>query len=245
MDAVFGAFAAPAGPGGRALTTRDDGERLLVQLDGVPLFRVMPDALAPALEASLLGWVVRTRPDVLPLHAAAIGWGPGAVLLVGDKGSGKSTLSALLGVTHDYLGDEAALIDHDTLALVPLPKAATIKRGAFGVIAAARTWLDPIRGPVRYHLPPRPSHAARPVAALVWTSYAADADGAVIDPITPREAALALVQASFGGLAREPRTLATVARLAALPAFAMTFADASAARAALADALGPPDEEAA
>ncbi len=245
MDAVFGAFAAPPGPGGRALVARDDGDRLQVCLDGMLLFRARPDALAPALEASVLGWIVRTRPDAVPLHAAAIGWRDGAVVLVGDKGSGKSTLSALLGGAHDYLGDEVALIDHATLALTPLPKAATIKRGAFDLVAASRTWVDPIRGPVRYHLPPRPSRAPRSISALVWTSYAADVDGAVITPVAPGQAALALVEASFGGLGRTPEAITTIARLAAGPAFALAFADVASARAALADALGPPDEEAA
>lgn len=260
LAAVFSAFEVADATGTRSLSTFEVNERSLrVSLDGFPLFTVPRDALAPALEAAVLGWVVRTRGGVVPLHAAAIRWAGKAVLFLGDKGSGKSTLAAQLGGQLAYLGDEVAFVripdvepaqpawrqpsTSEDLVLVPFPKAATIKEGAFAAMAAATgdaTWADPLRGPVRYATPAVTSRDELEVAAVVWPHWSEDASPAEVARLEPAEVAVRLIHQSFGGLERDPRTLDTLVALAGRPAFDLHHAHVSAARAVLEEALGPP-----
>jgi hypothetical protein len=223
------------------------GDELRVSLDGFELFTVPREALAPVLEGSLIGWVVRTRADVVPLHAAAIAWAGEAVLLLGDKGSGKSTLAAQLasqaGARLPYLGDEVAFVRIPDLALAPFPKAATIKAGAFAAMPVAPEWRDLVRGPVRYHTPAVTSRAPLPIGALVWPRWSASAGApppAELARLEPAEVAVRLLHQSFGGLERDPRTLDAIVALATRPAFELRHASAAAARAVLEEALGPP-----
>jgi hypothetical protein len=240
LAAVFPAFEIADATGAPRLSTRVVGDGALrVSLDGLALFTARPDELAPALEAAMVGWMVRTRAGVVPLHASAVRWADTAVLFLGDKGSGKSTLAAQLGVTLPYLGDEVALVRIDDLVLVPFPKAATIKAGAFGVMPAARDWRDPLRGPVRYHAPAATSRAEARVGALVWPRWSATA-ARELTPLEPAETAVRLIHQSFGGLERDPRTLDTVVALAALPAYDLAYSSVTTARTMLEGALGPP-----
>lgn len=216
----------------------DDG-KLRVSLDGFALFTARREELAPALEAALIGWMVRTRAGVVPLHASAVRWADTAVLFLGDKGSGKSTLAAELGAELPYLGDEVALVRILDRVLVPFPKAATIKAGGFGVMPVARDWQDPLRGPVRYHAPPVTSRAEVRVGALVWPRWSTSA-ARELTPLDAAEAAVRLIHQSFGGLERDPRTLDTVVALAALPAFELAYWSAATARTMLEGALGRP-----
>ena len=72
----------------------------------------------------------RIRSDLLFLHAAAVGWKGRAALLVGDPGAGKSTLTFAL-LEHgglDYLSDELAPVELETLSVHPYPRALWLKR---------------------------------------------------------------------------------------------------------------------
>jgi hypothetical protein len=71
----------------------------------------------------------RIRSDLLFLHASALGWRGRGALLVGDPGSGKSTLTfALLeGGGFDYLSDELAPVELETLCVHPYPRALWLK----------------------------------------------------------------------------------------------------------------------
>jgi len=251
MDAVFAAFAAPPASDALLLTTRPAGPAaaaggLLVALDGVPLFTAAADALAPALEGSMLGLAVRSRRDAAAFHAACVAWAGRAVLFLGDKGSGKSTLAAHLGQpgrgtqpaadAAAYLGDEVTFVRFSDTAVVPFAKAATVKAGAFACFAETVTWRDPIRGPVRYVAAATAPPVAATPALLVFPRWDADRAGedAEIVPVRPEDVALELVRQSFGGLGRAPRTLEIVARLATLPAYLIGYGSLDAASRAVA-----------
>jgi hypothetical protein len=240
---VFPAFEVAEVVAGARLATEALGDGALrVSLDGLALFTAADDELAPALEAALLGWVVRTRGGVVPLHASAVAVGARAVLFLGDKGSGKSTLAAQLGAAWPYLGDEVAFVRITDNVLEPFPKAATIKAGAFAVMPASRDWRDPVRGPVRYHAPALSSRAELPIGALVWPQWSAPSPAALspeLAPLAPDEMAVRLIRQSFGGLERDPRTLDTIAALAALPGFELRYTSTAQARVALEQALAP------
>jgi hypothetical protein len=233
MDVVFGRFAAP-GDGAR-LTTEPLHGKVRVILDGVPLFTAAVDALAPVLEGALIGWAVRSQRDAAAFHAGCVAWGERAVLLVGDKGRGKSTLAAALGATASYLGDEVAFVRFSDGTMIPFPKAATLKQGSFDCFPARETWHDPVRGPVRYVMPDgEPGDAAISPALVVFPRWTAEASGATVELLDPERTALGLVRQTFGGLSRDARTLEVVTRLARLPAYTITYSTLDDATAAVA-----------
>jgi hypothetical protein len=259
IDAVFGGLCLAPGSSdlerARGLGLDRDALELACRPDardgwmifagGMPTARVRTRAeLAPMVEGALIGHAVRSRDDCAALHAAAVVIGERAALLLGEKGSGKSTLSVSLSLSGArFLGDEVAFIDFDDEALAPLPKAATIKAGAFSILREYCERLpihaDPVRGPLRYLTPPGALRGAArfEVAALVLPRWNADAERPVVTTVRAESIALELVRQSFGGLERDARTLALVASLASRPAFAVEFADAPGAARVLLERL--------
>jgi hypothetical protein len=83
--------------------------------------------------------LLRLQREVVFFHAAATLAGDQGVMLMGPKGSGKTTLSlALAARGHAFLGDELIGIRLRTGELVPVRRSATIKPGpAAAAVAAA------------------------------------------------------------------------------------------------------------
>lgn len=74
--------------------------------------------------------LLRLQRDVLFFHAAAAGVGERGVLIVGPKGSGKTTLSlALAARGHAFFGDEIAGVRIATRDVVPVRRAASVRVG--------------------------------------------------------------------------------------------------------------------
>lgn len=79
--------------------------------------------------------VMRLQQDVWFFHAATVGIGKSGVLIIGAKGSGKTTLSlALAARSNTFLGDEYAAVCVRAGALLPFRRAVSIRPG----ICAAR-----------------------------------------------------------------------------------------------------------
>jgi len=96
------------------------GEKLFAEDEGALLFQ---------LEKEVTTRIQRLRSDLLFLHAAALGWKGQVILLVGDPGAGKSTLTfGLLQQGLEYFSDELAPIAPDTLSVHPYPRAIWLKR---------------------------------------------------------------------------------------------------------------------
>lgn len=89
----------------------------------------------PHLEWFINWQIIYNRQDYVQLHASSLEISGRAMILAGDPGSGKSTLTAgLLGRGWRYLCDEFALIDPETRLIHPYPRALCIKEGSFPVI---------------------------------------------------------------------------------------------------------------
>jgi hypothetical protein len=74
--------------------------------------------------------LLRQRPDALFLHAASVSIAGKGVLLIGPKGSGKTTLSAALAArSHPLLGDETAMCIASSGLLLPFRRPLSIKPG--------------------------------------------------------------------------------------------------------------------
>jgi HprK-related kinase A len=133
---------------------------------------ILPDAaplsLAHGLLAAEMGMNLQMalgQKNYLLLHAATVEKDGRALIMTGESGAGKSTLAALLGERGwRLMGDEFALVDLDSGALMPFPRAISLKNGAIrvmeGEVAADRfgpRLEDTPKGAIR-HL--RPNDAA-------------------------------------------------------------------------------------
>ena len=105
---------------------------------------ILPDAaplpLALGLLAAEMGMNLQMalgQKNYLLLHAATVERDGRALILTGESGAGKSTLSALLGERGwRLMGDEFALLDMESGALMPFPRAVSLKNEAIKVMEA-------------------------------------------------------------------------------------------------------------
>jgi HprK-related kinase A len=111
---------------------------------------ILPDAaplaLAHGLLAAEMGMNLQMalgQKRYLLLHAATVEKDGRALIMTGESGAGKSTLAALLGERGwRLMGDEFALLDMASGALLPFPRAVSLKNGA---IAVMESEADPAR----------------------------------------------------------------------------------------------------
>jgi len=117
-----------------------EGRPNAVALDGLdePLFvferRFAHFLLVPRWRRILANFlmlrILRFRTEFLFFHAASLNLGKGGVMLVGMKGTGKSTLSLALAVRgHGFLGDEMAVYNPADGMLLPFRRPVGIKPG--------------------------------------------------------------------------------------------------------------------
>lgn len=86
--------------------------------------------LVPALERLVEGEMVGALWDRLVFHAGAVAKDGIAVVLPAEPGGGKTSLvAALLEQGFEYLSDEFAFIDPESLRVLPFPKALCFKEG--------------------------------------------------------------------------------------------------------------------
>jgi hypothetical protein len=120
--------------------------------------------------------LLRHRPDLLFFHAASVGIAGQGVLLMGPKGTGKSTLSAALAARgHEFLGDETAAYQPSSGLLLPFRRPLAIKNGPkSAAIARALETAQPasdedgvVRVPIE-SLVPRARATPLPLRAVVF-----------------------------------------------------------------------------
>jgi len=74
--------------------------------------------------------VLRLQRDMLFFHAASIGIDGRGAMIVGPKGSGKTTTAMSLAARgHDFLGDEMAAVHRRTKEMLPFRRAVSIRNG--------------------------------------------------------------------------------------------------------------------
>lgn len=135
--AFLAAFSSPTTPftavqtpdGRRGVCLGGDPEPLFVFQGSSGTFRKVPRWRRIIANFVLLR-VLRLRSELLFFHAAAVAIGGRGVMIIGPKGSGKSTTSlALASRGHQLLGDETAAYDPANGTLLPFCRPVGIKPG--------------------------------------------------------------------------------------------------------------------
>ena len=158
-------------------------------VDGRRVFDTFPRRQALPMLEWVLNWCLFTQPNqYLLLHSAAVDWGGHSLLLSGQPGAGKSTLTAGL-LMHGWrlLSDELAVIDPATRRLHALPRPVGLKEASIDIVRGL--WPDAAIGPatpdtrkgtVAHLRPPRESvrRASETSVArwVVFPRFVADAE---------------------------------------------------------------------
>jgi hypothetical protein len=88
------------------------------------------EAWQPLIANCALNWVMQMQSELLFFHAAAVAVRGQGVLLAGEKGAGKSTLSlALAAQDHEFFGDEIAAVRVGKFELTPFRRAVSVRGG--------------------------------------------------------------------------------------------------------------------
>ena len=116
-------------------------------VDGRRVFDPFPRAQALPMLEWVLNWCLFTRPNqYLLLHSAVVDWQGKGLLLSGQPGAGKSTLTAgLLMRGWRLLSDELAVIDPDAGSLHALPRPVGLKRESIDIVR--NLWPAAVIGP--------------------------------------------------------------------------------------------------
>lgn len=149
------------------------------------------------------------------VHAACAQRGDDVVLIAGPSGAGKSTVVAgLVRAGCDYLTDETALVDDETLSVRPYSKPITIDRGAWPLFPETadlprsdESCLVPVG-----HLGGSVGTGGR-IEAVVCLTFSAGR-ATQLEPMTPAEVVMALATSTFEFSSAGQRHLAVLARLA-------------------------------
>ena len=213
----------------------DDAPMTSVRVEGTPerdencLSLYIDDVLVleAATRASLVDrvvWevnqgVIRTRPQVLLLHAAAVELERRAVVISARSGAGKSTLAAaLVRAGLRYLTDEAVAFDPDAGSVEPYPKPIALRRDVWSLfpeLASTQSSAPPLVSSVRYVLPAdlggTVGDASTP--AMVIVPCRVPASSARMYPLSRAEAAMSLAEQAFSFLDSGTEALRVLAKM--------------------------------
>lgn len=166
------------------------------------------DEVLPYLEWATAWELAQVMPQFLQLHASSMELDGAGIILPGDSGNGKSTLTAgLLTRGWRYLCDEFALVHTDSLMLHPYPRAICIKKSSFPVIESlglsfhgGRHYVKGFKGPVAFVNPidvyPNAIGRVCPIRYVIFPKYVAGATPA-LTPISRGAAAFDLHRVCF------------------------------------------------
>jgi HprK-related kinase A len=181
-----------------------------------------------------LGW----RRHLL-LHASSVEKDGRVLVMTGESGSGKSTLAALLGERGwRFMGDEFALLDMESGAILPFPRLVSLKNRAIDVVrdAVGEARMGPLlrataKGDIR-HMVPRAEAVVRMgeggmPALLLFPRFGHDA---AVRTLGQGEIFMRLTQASTNYMQLgEPAFRALTRFVTGVPARAIDFTSGAAA----------------
>jgi len=148
---------------------------------------------------------------VIYMHAACVAHGEGAVLFPAVGGVGKTTLAAYL-IAHGWkhLNDDVVLLTEDSLQLLPVTVALSIKRGSWPLLESSYPELTGLRIQLSNqkefkYLPPKSDQVAVDAVdccAVVLPRYSAACTKPAIELASPIESFIAIFEG--GGMMQRP-----------------------------------------
>lgn len=181
-------------------SVRIEGDYMLPNAVPLPLAQALLGAEMGLNLQMALGW----RKHLI-LHASAAEKDGKSIIMTGESGSGKSTLSALLGQKGwRFMGDEFALIGHETGEAFPYPRLISLKNQSIATMqkAAPNAVFGPLmegtpKGDIRHMVPPidairQMDKPAKP-AMLLFPRFGFEGE---IREVLPSETFIRLTQAS-------------------------------------------------
>lgn len=202
---AFAHLRAPKGPTDAQIVMLRHRNRVAAALRDGPASWGKPDRATPLLKIALTE-VVLDHVEGLALHAATVLRGDRAMLLLGEPGAGKSTLSqALHGPEFTIAGDDLAELRFDG-RVQALPFAVTLKRGSWRLLQGRHDDIDRVETFVRpdgkkaRYLPVDAS-AGRTPQEVAWIVLLDRKDGAVpvIAELSVAETFGALLASAWSG----------------------------------------------
>jgi hypothetical protein len=206
------------------------------------------EALSFCLRTCLIRLASRHVPHLLALHAAALARDGGCLLLPAGSGFGKTTLAAALcAAGWRYLGDDVVLLEHGTLAALPVPTPLAVKIGSVRLLGALYPELAELPGlhlqgghVIRHLVPPTTLvvHAAQPVRWIIFPERARE--GGAPTPMSASDA----LEALLGVCHAAPTTLTfpdvqtLVAWIQGVPCFRLPVGDGDLPTDRIASAVG-------
>ncbi|NTU69999.1 hypothetical protein HGB13_04245 [bacterium] len=164
------------------------------KLDSVPYSH-----LSKALENVVSGHAFNQidKKDFITLHSGALSKSNNGILLLGDSGNGKSTLTLELTANHDwlYLSDEVGLINPN-LMIHPFLKTVSCKKT--GIVKINDNWETRSFGIDTQVAVPREKHGKPvPLQLIFFVKYSPDAKPEIV-PIKKSDALIRLMNAQIG-----------------------------------------------
>jgi len=133
----------------------------------------------------------KIRSDLFVIHSAALEYKGRACLLVASSGSGKSTTAwALLHNGFNYLSDELASINVDTMTVYPYPHALCLKKeppSPFDLPEETFYTAHTLHVPAT-SIPAKVIYDGVPLVAIFFLKYDPDADAPSVSPVSSAEA---------------------------------------------------------
>lgn len=167
------------------------------------------------------------------LHAAAVTSGGAAVLIAGECGAGKSTLTAHL-VAHGagYIGDDLIPVERNGAWIGTFPVGLSVKSGAFEVVGRLfppQLWTDEIR--INHHRlryvdlsGHRPEGNRVPVGMILFPQYLPNAVFTA-EPVTPVESLQLLLASGSRAVGERPSLEGLCDLVDRTPAWRVCYSD--------------------
>ncbi|MEF8748371.1 MAG: hypothetical protein V5B31_11205 [Candidatus Accumulibacter propinquus] len=181
-------------------------------------------------------------------HAAAVTRGNCSLLMPGNSGVGKSTLTGfLVAKGFSYLGDDITAIREDDGALLPLPSCLSVKSGAWPVLDQFFPVLRQLPTLNRYgrlvrYIEPQGNYESQEAAgapsAIVFPSYKQD-EPTCLAPVPALKAMIRLLGAhlALATPATEDKLRKLIRFVEQTPAYELTYSDLPSALKAIEDLL--------
>jgi hypothetical protein len=220
MTGLYRNFVAPefGGPETEAILNQDHDTHFSWQLgEKSGTASILPSALWN-LEAALCEAIIRSERRSISIHAAAIPVGNSLALLAASSQTGKTTLSlALARRGFPVSGDDVAVLDPETLKVLPIPRCFHLDDRGVALLEADGLRLPPAWTRFRFIVPADFGAATEPPAHARCLIFMRGprAGHPSIAPVSQAEMTARLLSESGQGQLSDPETIAVICRLAA------------------------------